>query len=550
MLRDQRRHDDAAKIYRELLRIKPNNVEVLDLLAEVRLLQGRTDEAITLLRKATKVDPSGPGAHLYLGLALIRQKQFADAAVSLRAAYELRPQPSFALGEWAYISRKIADWRDFDQQSRDLTAAVRAGATTIDPFTFIQFSDEPADILACTRAFVAGKNIAGVPKFRHKPRNRKSEKIRVGYLSADFRLHPTTTLLSDLIEIHDRSHFEVVGVSIGFDDGTAERRRIVAAFDRFVDTMDWRVEEIAGRLHALDLDILVDLMGHTSLNQAAALASRPAPIQVNFLGYPGTIAADFLDYVIVDPVVAPPELAPHFAEKFVRLPDCYQPNDRRRPRPACAVTRPDCGLPGEGFVFACFNDVLKITPVVFDVWMRLLRAMPDSVLWLLESSAAATANLRNEASTRSVDPARIVVAPHTDHASHLARQTLVDLSLDTLPYNAHTTASDVLWMGVPIVTCIGRSFAARVCASVLHAAGMDELITHSLEEYEALALALARNPERLRGLRTRTESNRMCAPLFDTPRYCAHIESAYQTMMDIWRRGEKPRAFAVEPVAR
>jgi predicted O-linked N-acetylglucosamine transferase (SPINDLY family) len=275
------------------------------------------------------------------------------------------------------------------------------------------------------------------------------------------------------------------------------------------------------------------------------LAYRPAPIQVNYLGYPGTMGANFMDYIIVDPFVVPADQQPFFTEKLVHLPDCYQPNDRKRVIAERTPTRTECGLPEEGFVFACFNNTYKITPVFFDIWMRLLRGTPGSVLWLLQDNHWSADNLRREANARGVAPERLVFAPRCPLPEHLARHRLGDLFLDTLPYNAHTTTSDALWVGLPVLTCAGRSFAARVAGSLLQAVGLPELITHDLADYEALALRLATTPELLRDIRSRLERNRPTAPLFDTDRYCRHLEAAYREMWGLWQRGEPPRPIAL-----
>jgi len=322
------------------------------------------------------------------------------------------------------------------------------------------------------------------------------------------------------------------------------RQRLVKSFDQFHDVYARSDREVAKLLHELETDIAVDLKGHTGDARLGIFAHRGAPIQASYLGYPGTIGADFIDYVIGDPVVTPFEHAPYYVEKIVQLPDCYQVNDRKR-MIAERSTRQQAGLPSAGFVFCCFNNNYKITAPVFDVWMRLLHAVPDSVLWLLRDNVGAERNLRQQAQARGVDPERLVFAGRSELAEHLARHQLADLFLDTLPYNAHTTASDALWAGVPLVTLQGNAFAGRVGASLLRSVGLQELVTTNLPDYEALALRLASEPALLDGVRQQLARNLATCPLYDTDRFRRRIEAAYTTMWEIWQRGEAPRAFAV-----
>jgi predicted O-linked N-acetylglucosamine transferase (SPINDLY family) len=371
--------------------------------------------------------------------------------------------------------------------------------------------------------------------------------MRIAYLSADFRRHATAYLIAELIERHDRERFEIIGLSYGPDDRSDMRARLAGAFDRFVDVRTSSDEAIARLIERSRVDIAVDLMGHTQFARPAILAFRPAPIQAAYLGFPGTTGADFIDYVIADPIVAPFELQPCFTEKIVHLPECYQVNDSARKIATRIPTREEFGLPAEGFVFCCFNTSWKIAPAMFEVWLRLLRAVPGSVLWLLRDNADAERNLRREAAARGADPSRLVFADRLGPEQHLARHRLADLFLDTLPYNAHTTASDALWAGLPLLTCRGETFAARVAASLLESVGLPELVTTSLGDYETLALELATDDQLRRQLRQRLEGNRLTHPLFDTQRFRRHIEAAYQTMWELWQRRESPRSFSVDP---
>jgi predicted O-linked N-acetylglucosamine transferase (SPINDLY family) len=323
------------------------------------------------------------------------------------------------------------------------------------------------------------------------------------------------------------------------------RGRVQRAFDRFLDVRGKSDIDVARLMRALEIDIAVDLKGYTSEARPAVFSFRPAPVQVNYLGFPGTMGAPFIDYLIADPIAVPEEHKPFYSERIVWLPDTYQANDRTREVSDEPPVRVRLGLPSSGFVFCCFNNSYKIQPPVFDVWMRLLKTVEGSVLWLLDDNASATNNLKREASTREIDPERLVFAPRCPLPEHLARHRLADLFLDTAPYNAHTTASDALWMGLPVVTVKGATFAGRVAASVLHAAGLPELVTESLQEYETLALRLARDRAELSQIKGRLASDRATMKLFDVARFTRHIEGAYATMHERRRQGLPPQAFAV-----
>jgi predicted O-linked N-acetylglucosamine transferase (SPINDLY family) len=348
------------------------------------------------------------------------------------------------------------------------------------------------------------------------------------------------------LEHHDKTRFETTAVSLRAGDGSEMRRRIEAAFDRFIDVQAMSDAQVATMLRELEVDIAIDLNGYAGEKRPGILAHRPAPVQVNYLGYPGTMDVPFINYIIADHVVIPDKHQIHYSEKVVCLPHAYLPNDRKRRIAEKTPSRAEEGLPETGFVFACLNNTYKIGPEMFDVWMRLLRGVDGSVLWLKSTNTAAMSNLRREAKARGVAPERLVFASRVPRAEdHLARLRLADLFLDTLPYNAHATACDALWAGLPVLTCTGNSFPARVGASLLHAIGLPELVTSSLAEYEELALALARNPERLAGIKAKLMRNRDTEPLFDTARFTRDLESAYTAMWERQQAGLPPTSFAV-----
>jgi predicted O-linked N-acetylglucosamine transferase (SPINDLY family) len=371
------------------------------------------------------------------------------------------------------------------------------------------------------------------------------DRIRIAYLSADFHSHATAALMAGVFESHDRTRFQTVAISFGPDDRSEMRARLMPAFERFVDVREKSDPEIATTLRQMEIDIAIDLKGYTQDSRPGILAHRPVPIQAGYLGFPGTMGADYIDYIIADAVVIPPEHESFYTEKVVRLPDTYQGNDSKRRIAERTPTRAEAGLPETGFVFCCFNNNFKILPDMFAIWMRLLACVEGSVLWLIEDNAAAARNLKREAVARGIAADRLVFAPRVNLDVHLARHRLGDLFLDTLPYNAHTSASDALWAGLPVLTCLGTGFAGRVAASLLQAVGMPELVTQSLEAYESLALKLARDSGALDALKAKLARNRMTQPLFDTTRFTRNLEAAYLAMWERHRSGLPPAGFAV-----
>jgi protein O-GlcNAc transferase len=374
------------------------------------------------------------------------------------------------------------------------------------------------------------------------------DRIRIAYLSSDLREHAVAHPTAGLFEHHDKSRFETTAISFEAEWDSPTGRRVKAAFDRFIDAPTQSDEEIAGLIRQLEVDIVVDLNGFTRNSRLGVFARRPAPIQVNYLGYAGTMGADFYDYIIADETVLPKEHTEFYSEKVVWLPGSFMANDDKRAIAERVPSRAELQLPENGFVFCSFNQSYKIEPTVFDVWMRLLTAVDGSVLWLKDNDPVATANLRREAERRGVASERLVFAPSLpDVDDHLSRQRQADLFVDTLHYNAHTTAADALWAGLPVVTCLGGAFAGRVASSLLRAVGLPELVTQSLADYEALALSLAREPERLAATKTKLAENRGRQPLFDTARFARNIEHAYTTMWQRAQRREPPEGFAVDP---
>jgi protein O-GlcNAc transferase len=481
------------------------------------------------------------------GFALPSQEQPNGAIVSNQAE---APEPAYAIGQWFDTKQRLWDWDNYDAGEAKARHALRTSASRLAPFALLALSSTPEEQLECARHVTAAVAVRA-PLMLPRAKLRPTEKIRLGYLSHDFRENALAILIPGLIEEHDRRRFEVVGYSYGPDDHGARRARLEGAFDRFVDIRDMRDREAAELIHANAVDILIDLNGYTGDSRAEILACRPAPIQVNYLGFTATMGADFIDYIIADRFVVPEDQQPFFSERLVYLPECYQCNDDKREIAERTPSRAECELPEAGFVFCCFSNSYKITPTFFDIWMRLLHAVPGSVLWLLDpwtlsAGAVAKANLAREAAARGIEPERLVFAPRLPfYPDHLARHRPADLFLDTLPFNAHTTAGDALWAGLPLLTCAGNSFTGRVAGSMLHAVGLGELVTTSLEEYEAVALQLAHDVGLLAQFRDRLARNRLTSPLFDTKRFARNIEAAYCRMWEMWQAGHPPTAFSI-----
>lgn len=537
-------HEHAIIEFEKALRVRPDYLDAFINLGNTFRSMGRLEQAIEQYDSALSIAPTSIDALNNRGAAQQQLQAYEAAWDSFQATLKLDAYNAVAMSGLARAAAAACDWQRTAQLSREMVPQVTDAELAIDPFTFLHYSGDAALQLNCARTFIQNQ-LPAMPPPLWKNGIWRNDKIRLAYLSAGLHQHPTAFLSVELFEIHDRSRFEIVGISTGPEEDSAMRKRIVRAFDRFHDLRADSDRSIAELINSMQVDILVDRSGYTTNARPKVFASRPAPIQVNYLGYPGTLGADFYDYVIADPTVLPFDQQKFFSEKIVHLPDCYQSNDSKRAIALSSMTREQAGLPADGFVFCCFNNTAKITAQIFDIWMRLLLQVPQSTLWLLGDSGVTTKNIRREAASRGVDPGRVVFAPWIEPDVHLARHRLADLFLDTLPFNAHTTASDALRMGLPVVTCYGESFAGRVGASLLKAVGLPELVTESLQEYEALALRLALEPPLLRAFRDRLEENRLRKPLFDAIRYRDHIEAAYGEMWQIWQRGEKPRSFAV-----
>ncbi|WP_269532435.1 glycosyltransferase family 41 protein [Chitinimonas sp. BJYL2] len=530
----QAAYEQALQCNDQLAVVHNNYGILLQQLGQMRRAEAHYQRALSLQRDY------GVGWKNYASL-LQDQGRFNEAGAAYAQAHALLPSDPEPLAGLAFMDLYRVDWPSLAHHSQALMLSLQARPSArIAPFMALALQDDPAFQLDITRRWAAGYTRTRLPAITAQPKSR----IRLGYLGGDFHSHATSWLTAGLFARHDRSRFEVIGYDYGPDDQSPLRARVAAGFDRFEQVATLDDPTLAQRIRDDGIDILIDLKGWTRRTRTQVLAYRPAPLQLHYLGYPGTLGADWIDYQIVDAIVAPPDRPNAFHEALIRLPHCYQINDCERPISA-VPSRAQAGLPDTGFVFACFNQHYKLSPAMWDAWMRLLQAVPHSVLWLLDPHPEWRTRLQQAAEAAGVSHQRLVFAPALPQADHLARLSCANLMLDTLPCNAHTTASDALWAGVPVLTCMGQSMAARVAASCLHAVGLSELITSSLDEYLSLALKLATHPQQLSELRARLLANRLTAPLFDTAASVRALEQAYQTAWNHFQSGQQPQSFDI-----
>jgi predicted O-linked N-acetylglucosamine transferase (SPINDLY family) len=577
-LQDLGRAEEALVSYDQALIIQPDSVSALCNRSGLLRSLGRFAEALASADQALTIQPDAAEAFYRRGIALLDLRRHAEALASYDQALAVRPdyvealnnrgvvlldlrryeaalesfdqalaiRPDFPdlLGTWLHTRLMVCDWAELNTAYQSLAAGIDAGKP-ISPPLVLMATPLPLRLhRRCAELYVQHKFPPDAARQTPTPQQPR-DRLRIGYFSADFREHPIAYLTAELFARHDRSRFEITAFAFGPGSGGALRTRLEAAFDQFIDVSNRSDAEVARLARELGIDIAVDLTGFTLHNRTGIFSRRAAPLQVSYLGFLGTMGAPYIDYLIGDLTVIPREHAAHYTEKIVWLPHSFQVNDTHRVIASREFTRQETGLPAQGFVFCCFNNNWKITPGVFDIWMRLLASIEGSVLWLVEDNPAAGRNLRAEARKRGIDAGRLVFAPRVNPPEHLARQRLADLFLDTLPYNAGATASDALWAGLPVLTQMGETFPGRMAASLLRAVGMPELITGSPEAYEKLALELAADTPRLAALRRKLAVNRPTAPLFDTALFTRHIEAAYTAMWQRQQAGHSPEHIVI-----
>jgi predicted O-linked N-acetylglucosamine transferase (SPINDLY family) len=541
------RVDEALAAFDRALAIKPQLEDAWLGYGNILGKLKRYDEAFAAYDKALALKPDLEGAWLGRGNVFTALKRHDDAFAAYDRALALKPDSVGAEGARLNSIMHLCDWSHVETFLSHLISSVRDGKENTEPFVTLGVSDSPEFQLKCACLWVS-KKFPPVATPLWKGNIYKHDKIRVGYVSADFHQHATAYLMAETLECHNREKFETVALSIGPDDRSSMRQRLEGSFNKFLDCRTLGDAEIATEIRNTEIDLLVDLKGFTQDARTNIFAYRPAPIQVNYLGYPGTMGAGYIDYIIGDNTIFGPTHQKFYSEKLVRLPHTYQPNDRKRTISDTIFSRAECELPETGFVFCCFNSNYKILPSVFDGWMRILKRVPGSVLWLIGDHPKATANLRREAAIRDISPDRLIFAKRTLPPEHLARHRLANLFLDTSPYNAHTTASDALWAGLPVLTQIGETFAGRVAASLLSAIGLPELIVSSEKEYEDLAVGLAVNPLKLAEIIKKLKINRLTSPLFNTELFTRHLESAFEAMYSRYQAGFAPDHITVPEI--
>jgi predicted O-linked N-acetylglucosamine transferase (SPINDLY family) len=508
---------------------------------------GQYDAALESYDKAILLNPGIAEFWSNRGNVLYRLKNYPAALKSFDQALLLKPDCEYLPGMRVHTKRSICDWEGIESQCQQLEVGINRNERVAHPFVMLDISCSAAVQRKAAEILVRDKfPPRSTAAFKSRP---KRDRIRIGYFSADFGDHPMCSLMAEIFERHDRSRFEILGFSFGPDKAGEMRMRVSAAMDRFLDVRSVPDREVARLSRELEVDIAVDLMGFTDNSRTGIFAERASPIQVSYLGYVGSMGANYIDYLIADDTVVPEPSQQYYSEKIIYLPDCYQPNDSRRVPSTTLYTRAGEGLPENRFVYCCFNNTFKITPAIFDLWMRILGQVEGSVLWLLESNQWAAENLRKEAARREVSPDRLIFANRLPLAEHLARQSLADLFLDTLPYNAGATASHALWAGLPILTRMGEAFASRMAASLLQAIRLPELITCTDAEYVALAVELAFNAERYREIRERLKRNRLVAPLFDVSGFARHLEAAYTALYERHQMGLPPENIEIARIA-
>jgi predicted O-linked N-acetylglucosamine transferase (SPINDLY family) len=541
VLRKRRAFDDALAAFDKALALQPDLSGGWLGRANVYFDSRQYDDALAAYDRALHLQSNLVEALWGRGHVLHALKRHADAASGIAALLNVDPEYPFAKGMLLHESMMMCDWRNVEVLTSAIGRDIESGKPSAEPFVWHAISHSPRSLRRCAEIYSTTKF---PPNITITPRPPAHQKIRVGYVGDVFREQAVSYLLVGALEHADKSVFELYGFDNGWNDGSETRRRLESVLT-MVDIRSRDDLSAAAAIREREIDILVNLNVFIGGHRNGVFAKRPAPIQVNYLGFPATLGASYSDYIIGDRIVIPPDDRDYYTEKVIYLPHCYLPSDRTTEIAPASFTRAQFGLPANGFVFCCFNNTFKITPEVFDSWMRILKSTTGSVLWLLEDNSSVAANLRTEARARGVDPARLILAKRMKLGEHLARHRLADLFVDTLPYNAHTTAIDALWAGLPVLTQRGPAFPGRVAASLLHAVGLPELITENSLDYERLAVALAANPDQLAILKCKLAQNRLAMPLFNTALYARHLDAGYAAMHQRWRTGLPPDHIAV-----
>ncbi len=545
ILLKMKRSEEALASFDRALLIQPDYPEALVNRGALLQEMNRHYDALANYERLLELHPDHTVALGNRGIILTELKRDDEASVSFVEMLRIDPDYEYGLGLLAYARLHVCDWTEADILRQKIVDGVRAGRRVCKSLAFMSFSDSAKDHLQCAAIFAENK-FPPAPEVLWKGERYAHDRIRIAYVSPDLREHPVSHLMTGIFEHHDQSRFETIAISLGLDDQSRLRARIVNSFGRFIDVRAKTSREIATLMRSMEIDIAIDLAGYTADSRTDIFAWRPAPIQINYLGYPGSLGAPYFDYIIGDRHTIPEKEFENYAEKIIHLPDTYLPVDDAVRVSDNTPSRAELGLPPDAFVFCSFNHDYKITPPVFSIWMDLLKQVKSSVLWLMKLKEAAQTNLRREAAQHGIDPSRLIFATRIPLVEdHLARYRQADLFLDTTPYNAHTTASDALRVGLPVITCSGNSFPSRVATSILHAMDMPELVTSSLDEYAALALRLALNPDQLAETKAKL-AEKVKLRLLNTGLFCRHLESAYHSAWLQYQEGKAPASFAVK----
>jgi protein O-GlcNAc transferase len=538
LLTELKQWSAARSSLERAIALNPDLAEAHDSLALLLARVGYLEAALVSFDRAIALKPDYAQAYLNRANLLVDLKRFLPAVASYDRGVALKGDARFVLGMQRYAKMNLCDWSDLPADLQRLATGIEAGEMLSPPLPMLALVDSAPLHYKAAQIWVRElyPPRAGLPEMSRRLRPGKT---RIGYFSGDFYQHPMAVLMAELFEIHDRSKFEICAFSYGRDSQDNMRVRLKRAFDQFIDVHGKSDGDIALLAREMDIDIAVDLGGHTGSSRTGIFALRAAPLQINYLGYPGTMGAEYIDYLIADTTIIPPPDQQHYSEKILYLPS-FQPNDSKRQIADRLFTREELALPSTGFVFCCFNANFKITPSTFAGWMRILTKVPGSVLYLYAENEAVVQNLRKEAQSRGVDANRLIFADKLPLPEYLARYRVADLFLDTLPYNAGATASDALWAGLPVLTCLGEAFAGKMAASLLTAIGLPELITRTQQQYEELAVALAVDPQRLASIKHKLAANRLTTLLFDTPRFAKYLETGYSKILETYSAGSPP----------
>ena len=543
---EQKQFDQAVAELMQALVIEPNSFDALSSLAVVFSLKRDYGQSMDYFKKAYATGRADDKFFINYASVCVELNQPVEACKAFLKSAEIDPSKNGALGRALHQKMLMADWSGIKELNDEIVKRLHQNQDVVDPFGYMGFSDSESDLHLAGTLYLDKKHSPLPAGFSLKkyPRHKK---IKIAYVSGEFREHANGSLMTGLIECHDKEKFEVIGLDNGHGDDGNLRRRLIASFDEFIDIRGIGDFDLAEQLRAKEVDILFNLNGFFGAHRTGLFANRAAPIQINFLGCPGTMGVDYMDYLIADNIVIPKTSYQHYSEKIISLPHSYQINDSKRPELKRTITRKECGLPEDVFVFCCFNNIYKITPETFKRWMGVLKRVPHSVMWFYYNYPEAPENLKREAQSLGVDSSRLIFSPYIKMAEHIERNILADLFLDSLPYNAHTTASDALWANVPVLTLQGKSFAGRVAASLLHAIEMPELITYHEQEFEDRAVDLATHPEKLSALKVKLSKNRLTTPLFDTKLYTKHFEAALIEAYERYQSDLPPAHIQVKP---